>query len=506
MYRSAPTRFSTQTGFFAALLVVAMMPNAFGQTQPEPDALQAALILQESIVEAIEKAESSVVSIARVRRDDLQPGELTLNEEARAFFQNFNSSETDPTSPDFVPNEFGSGVVVDNGGLVLTNYHVLGDVNKNRYYVWANRKPYLAKVKAADPMMDLAVLETGATELQPIEFGESKGLRKGQIVITLGNPYAIASDGQPSASWGIIANLLRKAPAIPERSTAPRGRETLHHYGSLLQIDASHNFGTSGGAVLNLQGQMIGLATSLTPGAGYERAGGFAIPVDDVFLRSVNQLKKGLVAEYGFLGVQPEPISVAWRRQGRMGALIQAVVAGTPAAEAGLEGGDIITHLNNEPVFDDSQLFRQLSSQPVHAEVLLTVRRGATDDRQGRVLHLTAKLSKKYIETSRPAISQVAPRSWRGLTVDYATAIPPVKLADNIGRLDPNGCVAVLTVERDSPAWLAGLRDAVFVSHVENKRVTAPGQFYAAVADAAGDVRLQVASGEVASRTIVVAP
>ena len=148
------------------------------------------------------------------------------------------------------------------------------------------------------------MLAIDAADLPPIAFGNADELKKGQIVISLGNPYAIARDGQPSAAWGIVANLQRKAPATPSEAD-PTGRPTLHHYGTLIQTDAKLNLGTSGGPLLNLKGEMVGLSVALAAAAGYEAAGGYAIPVDATFRRAVETLKRGREVEYGFLGIQP---------------------------------------------------------------------------------------------------------------------------------------------------------------------------------------------------------
>ena len=200
-------------------------------------------------------------------------------------------SPPQPTDPDFIPNEYGAGVVVDRGGLILTAYQVLGE--ESDYYVTtADHKIYKATVKGADPRSDLAVLSIEATDLTPIALGNAAELKKGQIVISLGNPYAVARDGQASAAWGIVSNLGRKAPATPSESD-PSGRPTLHHYGTLIQTDAKLNLGTSGGPLLNLKGEMVGLGVVLAAAAGYEAAGGYAIPVDETFRRALETLKQG---------------------------------------------------------------------------------------------------------------------------------------------------------------------------------------------------------------------
>src|SRR3972149_8527359 len=157
--------------------------------------------------------------------------------------------------------EFDIHVVVDRQGLILTAYHVLGE--ESDYYVPTHDgKVFLAKIKGADPRSDLAVLAIQAADLEPIPFGEASTLKRGQFVIALGNPYAIARDGQVSASWGIVANLARKAPPVPDESQ-PTGKSTLHHFGTLIQTDAKLNLGTSGGPLLNLKGEMVGLTPAL---------------------------------------------------------------------------------------------------------------------------------------------------------------------------------------------------------------------------------------------------
>ncbi|MHC4176628.1 MAG: S1C family serine protease, partial [Planctomycetota bacterium] len=263
----------------------------------------AAGAMEQVLVDVIAGAEESVVAIARVRKE--RPGETFSFEPRPDAFDRPMVTTTDPqpTDPDFIPSEYGTGVVVGRRGLILTAYHVLGE--DSEYYVRTHdRKVYPAWIKAADPRSDLAVLAVDAVDLVPIRFGDASNLKKGRIVIALGNPYAIARDGQPSASWGMVANLARKAPPAPDE-TDSSGKRTLHHFGTLIQTDAKLNLGTSGGPLLNLDGEMVGLCVSLAAMVGYETAAGYAIPVDRTFRRAVDTLKSGREVEYGFLGIQP---------------------------------------------------------------------------------------------------------------------------------------------------------------------------------------------------------
>ena len=454
----------------------------------EPSGLEAAAALENVLVEAIAKAEKSVVAVARVRGagdvplDDIRP--------------------IDETQPDFVPDQFGSGVVIDAKGLILTNYHVLGKIPGSTYYVWVQRKPYKAKVKAADPWLDLAVLSVEASDLVPLTLGHGDELKKGQIVIALGNPYAIARDGQPSASYGIVANLQRPAPRLPDAADRAEGRETLHHYGNLIQTDCKLELGSSGGALVNLKGEMVGLTTSLAALAGYERSGGFAIPVDDGFRRAMESLKAGRMPEYGFLGVAPEILSAYERRQGRHGARVTHVEPATPADKAGLLPGDLITHVSTHAVTDEIDLMRRLGALPPGETVNLTFRRGAREGQSGREGQLTVRLSKKRITSARPGYAEVLDPLWRGMKVEYATA--SAVFHNHSRDLDPEGCVAVVEVERDSAAWKAGLRPGTFISHVGDIRVTTPIEFHRAVDSKPGAVlmRLTAVGDGPAERTV----
>jgi serine protease Do len=484
-------------------------PLAKGQ---EITQFKAAVAMQDVLVAAIERAEKSVVAIARVRK-----GGRTVripDDSDNRFAPNprqFGLSDTMPTSPDFIPNEFASGVVVDREGHIVTNYHVLGDPEENDYYVWVRRRPFKVtrvevpqEIKAGDPWTDLAVLKISANDLEPMPLGDASTLRKGMIVIALGNPYGIARDGDVSASWGIISNLRRAAIPPQPSSGSDSERDSVHQYGTLIQTDARLNLGTSGGALINLKGEMIGLTTSLAAMADYEQPAGFAIPVDEAFRKTVDRLKTGRLPAFGFLGVQPENRSLADRQQGQFGARVLRVVPGTPADRAELRQDDVITHVGDAEVYDRNTLFRELSKRLAETPVTLTIARRDALRQRWRSTTVNVVLSKKFIETARRPFAQVAEPTWRGLQVEYPSALPPQLSTQGIQAIDRKGCVAIIDVARDSQAWKAGLRRGEYISHVENLRVSTPAEFHAAVAGRPSDVRLRLTtgSGEAAIRII----
>lgn len=441
----------------------------------EVSGIQAAAAIEDALVAAIARAEKSVVAIARVRVD--QPGEIfSLEIRPDPFGRQVRPSlGADPTDPDFIPNEYGSGVVVGSG-LILTAYHVLGDPDANEYYVKTrDRKAYKARVKAADPRSDLAVLAVDADDLVKIAFGDADELKKGRIVVALGNPYAIARDGQVSASWGIVSNLARKAPPVPsdfERTSRP----TLHHFGTLIQTDAKLNLGTSGGPLLNLKGEMVGLCVALAATAGYEGAAGYAIPVDETFRRVLRSLTLGREVEYGFLGIRPSNLAADEVLRGQQGIRVSEVEPGTPAYRFGLEESDIVTAVNGRPIYEADSLVLEVGKLPVDSVARMTVLRN------GRQRTVPVTLAKYPVDGKR--IFTVAPPDWRGLRVDYVTSVSP------IGRFEDG--VLVVDVEQDSPAWESGLRPGMIIREVGDTPVLAPRDFRAEVAGRRGPVELNL--------------
>ena len=465
------------------MLSVLVTGLAYGQ---DPSASRLVTGMEEVLVDVIARAEKSVVAIARVRKE--MPEE-SLNIEIRpdAFQRRWGPSVTpEPGDADFIPDEFATGVVIDRRGLILTTYHVLRE-DSDHFVTTADRKVYRARVKGADPRSDLAVLAIEAVDLEPITFGDAATLKKGQIVIALGNPHAIARDGQVSASWGIVANLARKAPPVPS-DVDTSGKSTLHHFGTLIQTDAKLTLGTSGGALLNLKGEMVGLTTSLAAIAGYEQAAGYAIPIDQTFRRVVETLKQGREVEYGFLGIQPANLASREILSGMHGIRVHRVVPGTPADRYGVKPDDVITAVNGAPVHDDDGLVLAVGRLPVEAIARLHVIRG------GGELDLGVTLT-KFPVPGKKIVTQRAPM-WRGMRIDYPTALIDSGDSDGwagsgLAFLDEG--VVVTDVEEGEPAWKAGLRRGMLVSHVGRTPVRTPREFRAAVAGSPGPVQLRLA-------------
>ena len=485
---------------FAVIFVVASMLLGTARGD-EPSGLGAAAAIESALVQTIAVAEKSVVAIARVRKE--QSGD-SVRLESRPDPSGRKAAigiPPQPTDPNFVPNEYGTGVVVDRRGLILTACHLLGDENDTYYITTFDRRVYRAWIRAADPRSDLAILsidgaDVASANLIPIRMGNAANLRKGQIVVTLGNPYAIARDGQSSAGWGIVSNLGRKAPPVADETDAG-GKTTLHHFGGLIQTDAKLYLGTSGGPLLNLRGEMIGLCISPAATAGYESSAGYAIPVDATFRRVLDSLEQGREAEYGFLGILPSNLRAEEIAAGLQG-IRARVVKGTPAARLGLREDDIVTSVNGATIHDSDSLVLEVGRLPVEAVAHLGVIRNGTRQTIDVVLS-------KYPVRGRKIVT-VRPEAWRGVRVDYASAFLEPYPPQHFGLPITDEAVVVSDVDQNTPAAQSGMKRGMLISHVDGRPVRTPKEFQAAIAEKRGAVQLRLTASDSANSVLIVPP
>jgi serine protease Do len=427
----------------------------------------AAADIESALVDIIARAEKSVVAIAHAPPTNERAaisGDLQADIVLRQLWSETTRQPPQPT---------GTGVIIDASGLILTQY-LLVDLDEAHTITTIDGKTYPATILGADPRSGLAVLKIDASSLPAIRLGDADRLRKGQFVAAIGNPYAIASDGQPSASWGIVSNLSRKLGADVDLGDPDFPQSTLHHFGTLIQTDAKLTFGTGGGALVNLRGEMVGLNTSAAAIAGHEQPAGYAIPMNSIFRRIIDLLKEGREVEYGLLGIQFNQQLPPEMPDGLQGVVVSGVPEGGPAARAGLRVRDVVTHVGGQPVRDADRLQLIVGATPPESNT--TVR----FYREGQVQTANIVLA-KYPTAGRKVYTP--PPAWRGIHVDFDTAVDSTQMgADAVASTrDPAGCVVVRDVEQGSSAWKAGIRPGMYISHVGEQRVHSPGEFRAAV-------------------------
>ncbi len=268
----------------------------------------------------------------------------------------------------------GSGFIVHPDGLVLTNKHVVFDQEAEYTVITTDLEEYPAKVLSRDPINDIAVLKINAKKLPSIRLGNSGKLELGQTVIAIGNALGMFSN---TVSKGIISGLSRSISAA-----LGTGGE-MEHLRGVLQTDVAINQGNSGGPLINLDGEVIGINTAIIAGA---QNIGFSIPINWAKQDLEDIIKHGRIIK-PFIGLNYVMLDKKLQKQYSLpignGALIVrdhrpdsvAVVPGSPADKAGVKENDIIVELNGEKIFENMDLRDLLQKYPVGSEIEFAVLR-----------------------------------------------------------------------------------------------------------------------------------
>lgn len=276
----------------------------------------------------------------------------------RDFFNQFFGSEGPDSRSEFRRPGLGSGVIIDKRGLVLTNFHVVKGADEILIRL-SDKREYRGQILGTDPKTDLAVVKFQPDhEITVASLGNSDALRVGEWAIAIGNPFGL----DQTVTVGVI-------------SATGRSDVGIATYENFIQTDASINPGNSGGPLVNLKGQVIGVNTAIVAaGQGI----GFAIPINMV-KRVVDQLvDKGKVVR-GWLGVALQPLSPDLAQSlglaGTNGAVVGSTITGSPAAQAGLQQGDVIVTYDSTPVDDYRHVQRLVAETRVGKSVTLQIMR-----------------------------------------------------------------------------------------------------------------------------------
>ncbi|OZI77136.1 S1C family serine protease [Bordetella genomosp. 12] len=266
-------------------------------------------------------------------------------------------------------NSLGSGVIVSEQGYVLTNFHVV-DAADAIEVALADGRQASAKVVGADTETDLAVLKLeGKLERLPVaSYAEGRRLRVGDVVLAIGNPYGV---GQ-TTTQGIVSALGRNGLGI-------------NIYENFIQTDAAINPGNSGGALIDTQGNLVGINTAIYSETGGSMGIGFAIPIDAA-RRVMDEIIKTGKVRRGWLGIEPQDLTPELARSFHLdsaasGVIIASILRGGPADKAGLRVGDIVQSLDGQAVHGTTGLLAQIAAvTPGQNATLQVLRDGKTVD------------------------------------------------------------------------------------------------------------------------------
>ena len=240
----------------------------------------------------------------------------------------------------------GSGVVATADGYVLTNNHVVQAADEIAVSL-ADGRQFEARLVGADPESDLAVLKIDARDLPAITFGRSDSLQVGDVVLAIGNPFDV---GQ-TVTMGIVSALGR----------TNLGINTFENF---IQTDAAINQGNSGGALVDSNGNLVGINTAIFSRTGGSIGIGFAIP-STIVTQVMDQLIKSGKVQRGYFGIEPEDITGEMAELLRLprteGVVLKGVQRASPASKAGLEPGDVMLSINGQPVLNSKAMLNQIS-------------------------------------------------------------------------------------------------------------------------------------------------
>jgi serine protease DegQ len=292
-----------------------------------------------SFSEAARKAIPSVVNISATRQVKRRNPLLEDPVFQRFFGDRFNVAPETQLS-------LGSGVIVSREGYILTNDHVVDGVSDIQV-TFHDGRTVPAKVVGLDPDTDLAVVRVAANNLTPITFGQPDQSRVGDIVLAIGDPFSV---GQ-TVTMGIVSAVGREI-----NSASP--------FGSFIQTDAAINPGNSGGALIDTNGNLIGINTLIFSRTGGYQGIGFAIPVS-LARRVMEQIIETGTVTRGWFGIEVADMSADLAQslglKGTKGAIVGAIEKGSPAERGGIRLGDVIMTVNGRPVADVSQALNAIA-------------------------------------------------------------------------------------------------------------------------------------------------
>ena len=406
---------------------------------------------------------SSVIpSVVSIKTSKKVPVRRQYQLDPSDFFNRNPRQFRNPNDEALVQNSLGSGVIVTSEGHIVTNNHVVDQVDEIEVQL-SDGKTKNAKHIGADSVADLAVLKIDEPGLKPLKFGDSDAVQAGDFVVAIGNPFGF----EETVTDGIISSKSR-----PNRADG---------FGEYLQTNAAINPGNSGGPLVNLRGEIIGINTAIISRSGGSQGIGFAIPSNSVKIALESLLKNGRIIR-GYLGIQARPTTPDAPETD--GVIIDGVFPNSPASDAKLKRDDVIKKFNGHTVRNLTELRSLVSQVELNKKVdIELIRNGSTMTTSAEIKEQPAD----YL-TSRNNREPQTPQQQNDQQQDQPDEANPLSsvevadvTADVVKRLDlPNRIRGVLVTKVDGE--VGELRAGDVIEEVNQQPVTSVSEYKRVVA------------------------
>jgi serine protease Do len=451
LFRSRAPLLARRTGLALLLLLGGVPAFAQGRSLPESFA-----DLAEKLVPSVVNVSTSQAIAEKASPDapQLPPGS-PFEEFFRDFFGERGGRGGNTPAPR--TQSLGSGFIIDQSGLVVTNNHVVADADEITVTLQDDTM-LKAEIVGRDAVTDLALLKVETKQkLGAVSWGDSNKTRVGDWVLAIGNPFGLGG----TVTSGIVSARARDIHAGP--------------YDDFLQTDASINRGNSGGPMFNLAGEVIGINTAIFSPSGGSIGIGFAIP-SGLARPIIEQLRATGRVDRGWIGVRIQPvtdeIAESLGLDKPKGALVTDVDPNGPAGKAKLQSGDLILSFDGKPVDRTRQLPRMVADTPADKTVKLTLWR----DGKETPVELKVGLLKPELlaAAAKPEKEKATPPTVDALGLSLARITP--ELRRDLELADDAKGVVVIDVDEDAPAAQRGIHPGDVVTAVGKEPVTQPEQ------------------------------
>ncbi len=453
---------STRGGVVAAFCLFVLLAPLSASAE-DPEGISALRRMGKAFSSIAEKASPAVVSLTVEKTATRSPRQLPRGNPFGSPFEEdiyewFRRRSPQPRSPQpRIERAQGTGFIISSDGYIFTNNHMVGGAEKVTIKLSDGRK-FKAKIIGSDDQTDIAVIKIDAKDLPHLELADSDDLEVGEWVLAIGNPLDLSH----TVTAGIVS---------------AKGRGIgLADVENFIQTDAAINFGNSGGPLLNLDGEVVGMNTAIV-GATGNIGIGFAIPIN-MIKHAYGQLLAGGVIERGFLGVGMEELypalaaSLGLKRDTK-GVAVSTVVPDSAAEKAGIELADVIIELEGEPVEKQIDLLNRVAILNPGTKVELVILR------DGKRRTFNVKLGKRSSAGEDSSDSQADAAAELGFTVTNLTD----ELAQHLGYEGKSG-VVVSEVEAGSEAARVGILPRTLIKEVNKQKVRNTREFNAAIEEA----------------------